>query len=92
MCWHSEDGVSVGFAGLTWFPKLDFFKLNIQSLHFAKKKRGRFSADLVKFDQTSGITIDEFTPKEISRTNCTSVVARIFDIQGLLAPLTPKLK
>ena len=30
----SEDGVSMGFAGMTWFPKGDFFKLNIQSLHF----------------------------------------------------------
>ena len=25
----SEDGVSVGFAGMTWFPKGDFYKLNI---------------------------------------------------------------
>ena len=31
----SEDGVSVGFAGMTWFPKGDFYKLNIQSLHFS---------------------------------------------------------
>ena len=33
----SDDGTSVGFAGMTWFPKGDFFKLNIQSLHFSKK-------------------------------------------------------
>ena len=38
----TEDGVSVGFAGMTWFPKGDFFKLNIQALHFGKKKRGKF--------------------------------------------------
>ena len=25
----SNDGVSVGFAGMTWFPKLDIYKLNI---------------------------------------------------------------
>ena len=37
----TEDGVSAGFAGLTWFPKADFYKLNIQSLHFGKKKRGK---------------------------------------------------
>ena len=50
----SDDGVSVGFAGMRWFPKGDFFKLNIQSLHFSKKKRGRFPSNLVKFEDTSG--------------------------------------
>ena len=88
----SDDGVSAGFAGLTWFPKGDFYKLNIQSLHFGKKKRGKFPPDLVKFDQTTGISVDEFTPTKITRTNCTSVTARIFDITGLLAPFTLKLK
>ena len=88
----TDDGVSVGFAGLTWFPKAGFFKLNIQSLHFGKKKRGKFQSDLVRFDQTKGLSFDEFTPKKITRTNCTSVTARIFDITGKLSPLTLKLK
>ena len=91
----SDDGISVGFAGMTWLPKPDFFKLNIQSLHFAKKKRGKFPPNLVKFEQKhteTGITVEEFTPKKITRTNCTSVTARIFDITGLLAPLLLKLK
>ena len=88
----SEDGISVGFAGLTWFPAGDFFKLNIQSLHFSKKKRGKFPSDLVKFEQTAGISIDEYTPQYITRTNCTSVAARIYDIAGLVAPVTLKLK
>ena len=65
----SEDGVSVGFAGMTWFPKGDFYKLNIQSLHFSKKKRGKFPSDLVKFENTKGVSVEEFTPKEITRTN-----------------------
>ena len=78
----SEDGKSVGFAGLTWLPQADIFKLNIQSLHFSKKKRGKFPSDLVKFDQTKGISIGEFTPKNITRTHCTSVTARIYDITG----------
>ena len=88
----SEDGISVGFAGLTWFPFGDMFKLNIQSLHFAKKKRGKFPSDLVKFEQSSGISIEQYTPQHITRTNCTSVTARIFDITGLLAPVTLKMK
>ena len=46
----SDDGKSVGFAGMTWFPRGDFYKLNIQSLHFSKKKRGKFPANLVKYE------------------------------------------
>ena len=88
----TEDGISVGFAGMTWFPKPDFFKLNIQSLHFGKKRRGKFPPNLPRFDQSEGVSIEEFTPKQITRTNCTSVTARIFDISGLLAPLLLKLK
>ena len=88
----SDDGTSVGFAGMTWFPKGDFYKLNIQSLHFSEKKRGKFPSNLVKYEDTEGLSIDEYTPEKITRTNCTSVTARIYDIQGLLAPLTLKLK
>ena len=68
----SDDGRSVGFAGMTWFPKGDFYKLTIQSLHFSKKKRGKFSSNLVKYEDTEGISIDEFTPEKITRTNCTA--------------------
>ena len=55
----SEDGVSVGFAGMTWFPKGDFFKLNIQSLHFGKKKRGKFPPNLKRYDKSPGISIED---------------------------------
>ena len=33
----TPDGSSIQFAGVTWFPKLDIYKLNIQSLHYGKK-------------------------------------------------------
>ena len=88
----TDDGVSVSFGGKTWFPKGDFYKLNIQSLHFAKKRRGRLPPDLVKYDQTSDLTINQYTPEKITRTNCTSVTARIYDTEGMLTPLTLKLK
>ena len=88
----SDDGISVGFAGMTWFPKMDVYKLNIQSLHFSKKKRGKYPSDLVKYEDSFGMTIDDYTPKKLTRTNCTSVLARIYDPQGLLAPLTLKMK
>ena len=34
----SENGISVGLLGMTWLPKLDVYKINIQSLHFSHKK------------------------------------------------------
>ena len=42
--------------------------------------------------EIKGWTIAGLDPPEITRTNCTSVTARIFDISGLLAPLLLKLK
>ena len=47
---------------------------------------------MIKYEDTVGLTVDHFTPKGITRTNCMSVVARIYDTQGLLAPLTLKFK
>ena len=88
----SENGVSLSFAGMVWFPHLDVYKLNIDSLHFGKKCQGRYPPDMVKYEDTVGLTVDQFTPENITRTNCTSVVARIYDTQGLLAPLTLKFK
>ena len=85
----SEDGVSVGFAGMKWLPLVDSFALKIQPLHFGKKRRGRYSDSLEKFD---GGSMSEFVPESLTRRMCTSVVARIYDIPGLLAPLSLKLK
>ena len=87
-----DNGVSVSFAGMVWFPRIAVYKLNIDSLHFGKKRRGRYPPDMVKYEDTVGLTVDQFTPENITRTNCTSVVARIYDTQGLLAPLTLKFK
>ena len=88
----SENGVSLSFAGMVWFPRLDVYKLNIDSLHFGKKRRGRYPPDMVKYEDTVGLTVDQFTPENITGTICMSVVARIYDIQGLLAPLMLKFK
>ena len=45
----SDDGSSVSFAGMTWYPRADVYKLNIDSLHFGKKRRGRYPSELIKF-------------------------------------------
>ena len=65
----SDNGVSVSFAGMVWFPHLDVYKLNIDTLHFGKKRRGRYPPDMIKYEDTVGLTVDQFTPKEIRRTN-----------------------
>ena len=88
----SEDGASVPFAGLVWFPEIDCYKLNISSLHFSKKKRGRLPDNLVKYEGSFGMSIDEFTPKNLTRRMCTSVSARKFDPLGKAAPLDLRLK
>ena len=59
----SDDGTSVMFAGLVWTPLIDVYSLNIDRLHFGKKKRGRFSPDLIKYDGSFGTSIEEFVPK-----------------------------
>ena len=66
--------------------------LNIDKLHFAKKKRGRYEANLKRYEEGSDESLDEFTPKNLSRRMCTSVVARIYDLLGRLAPLTLRFK
>ena len=88
----SDDGTSVAFAGLKWYPEVDSFSLKIQPLHFGKKSRGRYSEKLERYDGSFGKTVDEFVPKDLSRRMSTSVVARIFDVPGFLAPLMLKLK
>ena len=72
----SKDSVNIPFAGLTWYPKQDLCKLNIKLLHFSKKKRGRLPADLITLED-SGKSVKDYVPHNISRTNCTSVVACI---------------
>ena len=88
----SEDGKTIGFAGMTWAPQIDCFKLNLDKLHFGRKRRGRYPEDLKKFDGNFGITMEEFVPKTLTRLMCTSVTCRIYDIPGKLAPLTLRLK
>ena len=89
----SDDGVSIGFSGLTWYPEIDSFKLNISSLHFCKKKRGRHSSELDIYDPKKHSSIENFLKdKVVTRRKCTSVVARLFDMYGKLEPLKLRFK
>ena len=76
----TDDGASITFAGMSWQPLIDTFSLGIESIHFGHKKRGRYPKDLIRFSDTFGKTMEEFTPKKLTRRMCTSVAARLYDI------------
>ena len=76
----SSDGSSISVAGAKWYPKEDFITLDIKELNFAKKYRGKRIAE-----ETS-------IPEKLSRRNCVSKVAEIFDMTGMLTPLTAAMK
>ena len=74
-------------------PLIDSFKLNISSLHFGKKARGKTSSKLDIYDLEKHGSIGEFLKdKEVTRRKCTSVVARMYDMYGKLEPLKLRLK
>ena len=50
-----------------------------------------FSEDMEIFDGSFGRKIEDFVPPDLTRRMATSVVARIFDVPGYLAPLSLKL-
>ena len=73
--------MSVVVGGLKWFPKEDLISINVSELNFAKKNRGRKPQD------RKGII-----PEKITKRNCVSKVAEIFDPLGRVTPLTSGLK
>ena len=77
----SEDGVSVSVAGMKWYSKDDELSLKGPDLNFGKKNRGRKSLDVV-----------DDIPERLTRRDCVSKVAEIFDPTGRITPLTSGLK
>ena len=76
----TRDGVSIDVAGHKWFSQEDAISLYIKELNFAKKKRGR-QVDAVKE-----------IPEKLTRKMCHSKVAEVFDMCGLLTPITAPWK
>ena len=77
----SADNSSVNVAGMKWLPKEDLLVLNIGELNFAKKQRRK------KPLQHQNITLSKLT-----RRNCVSKVAEIFDLTGEITPITAAIK
>ena len=77
----SSDGESVTVGGIKWFSKGDFLKLNIGPLNFNRKCRGRKSVKDV------GVI-----PELLSKQDCASILAGVFDLRGLAAPIIASMK
>ena len=89
----SDDRCSINFSGLTWFPALDSYRLNISSLHFGKKSRGKHRSDLDVYDEELHGSIDDFLmDKVLTRRKCTSFMARVYDPFGKIEPVKLRLK
>ena len=69
----SKDGVSVKVAGAKWYPKVDKISLVSGDMMFSQKRRGKKS---------------EGVPENLTRVQCASKVAELFDLAGLATPIT----
>ena len=77
----SADGESIMVGGLRWFSFEDTFSLNLpDQLNFSRKKRGR------KSEKNLGI------PLKLTKSDCLSKVAEIFDPLGRVTPITSPMK
>ena len=77
----SDDGSSVFVAGMKWWPKEDQLSLHIPPMNFSQKRRGKKSTSLINQ-----------VPDKLTRRHCVSRAGEIFDLVGLLTPITASLK
>ena len=77
----STDDCSVNVAGMKWFPKEDMVSLDIGELNFAKKQRGK-----------KPVQGRNTIPFNLTRRQCVSKVAEMFDLTGKITPITATMK
>ena len=76
----SEDGKSISVGGMKWISKSDTLQLNINQLDFSKRCRGKHPEP------------EHEVPENLTRRHCVSKVAEIFDLTGIITPITASLK
>ena len=76
----SADGKSIHVGGVQWFSKDDVISIDFAELNFAKKVRGKKP------------TTEKEIPLQLTRRQCVSKAAEIFDITGKLTPFTAAMK
>ena len=73
----SNDGVSIMVGVYRWFSKEDTLSINVPELNLAKKRRGR-----------KCLSEKGKMPEKLTKRDCVSRVAEIFNPIGLVTPLT----
>ena len=87
----SKTGVTVGVAGLRWYPRLDMVEIPIPDLHFGPVRRGKIDDSVPRF-KGSMLDMDSFTPKKLTRKMAVSKLASVWDLTGKFAPLLAGMK
>ena len=59
--------MSVGFGGLLWYPEADTYSLNIPSLCFERKQRGKLPEGAFGFDPKD-MSMEDYVPENLSRS------------------------
>ena len=77
----TDDGDSIIIGGMKWYSKTDEISLNISQLNFSKKSRGKKSQDHLNV-----------IPDKLTRRQCISKVAEIYDLTGKISPLVAAMK
>jgi len=76
----SSDGETIAVAGLKWHPKKDQLSLDVKQLNFARKYRGKKPEQIIE------------VPSKLTRRMCASKVGEIFDLSGMITPITATMK
>ena len=79
--WFERNDASISVAGMMWFPLDDLISLDVNTLNFAKNRRGEKPTES-----------ENVIPDVITRRHCVSKTAEIFDITGKITPITATMK
>ena len=88
------DNSYVGVAGMAWHAETDSVELKLADIHFGKVIRGRLSptTTIFKGNISDTIDMDQFVPIKLTKRQVTSKFMGIFELKGLLIPITGRLK
>ena len=78
----SSDGCTVDIAGMKWNTIEDAIALKMSAINFGKKYRGK------KPNQPECFKV----PTKLTKRICTSIVGEVWDLLGLVVPITARLK
>ena len=89
-----SDNGYVGVSGMAWHDESDSVELKFQDLHSGKVMRGRLSPTTKTFkgDKTSYTDMGNYVPTKLNKCQVTSKFMGLFNLRGLLIPLTSRLK